>query len=621
MEPDQKLPELQHTPSHHSEDTEKIEKLESDKNSADIQSSSNKSPKNPEMIDEKEEKIDGNFEKNEKPSLTEKIDKFEPGEKFENPVEMPPSNNHHLIKSENPEEEKFENLIKEPEKIKPEEEKQLEIHEEKPKFSSNQEPKNLNILALMSEKTGDLFKKAAEKKKHELEIEQKAKKDSKPSKQRILSVEEQETVSLKKGRFLVVKRWDNERSQVLNHAIALVDKLLIRLDQKIRLSNGTWQNVIQFLKERIMQETEYVKYANKLSKLMKGTGVVEGKAENPKVKNANLIKRKSEVILTGLDRVMGEIDDGHLKKAKNLTEYCLYLEKTLLNEILKGEIESYDKEINANKKNIEGFKKSLSELNVQTAHKAKGYAKLYSETINDEDFEINEKKDLFLMEMNFVSTAKKQSQGIKDLLSEGLKFIQTFIKLEKKKEESLKKLFEDYLKKTIQAHGPEVFEDVIKSLDSIQDKDIENLHDLSSFMALEDLKIFKKDFEKLETFQKFLEGEYNGVELSEEFQLLNGKFKAFVKIGQVYESAWMFFTRDRNLIIWKCDSIGEIFENEAMYCMKIEGLGVYIKEKETNILEIVQNVSGLIFNTKKTIVIKTDENDTLTKIIENLHKR
>ena len=629
MEPENKLPEIQKILSHHSEDTEQIEKLESDKNSVDIQSSSSKPPKTPpEMKEEKEEKIDRSEKKDfSSPEKMEKVDneeqKVENIEKDEIKLEKP-ENNAEILKNEE-KKEIIEKTPKNKEKIandekvflveedKKEEKKEV-IREETPKASSE---KNPNLLAQFPAATADLFKKNAEKKKLELEIEQKQQKAEKQTKKRLLSTDEQKTLSNKKERFPVVRRWDNERSQILNQAISLVDKLLIRLDQKIRISTIQWQNIIVFLKERIALETDYVKTMSKMGKLMKSLDK-DGKGK----KSSEDKKAKKEEILTGLEMFMVEMDDAHLKKAKNLTDYCMSIEKDLIKDLLQKEMEDYEKEIITNKKNIETLRKCLSELNFQTAQKAKNYSKLYTETINDVDFEVNEKKDLFLMEMTFVAIAKKQSQSIKELLIEVLKFIEGFIRLEKKKQKNLQKLFEDYLKKSIQAHGNDVFGDLIAKLDLVKDQDIEELNNLQSFIAQEDLRIFKREFETLENLKKFLEDEYKGVELSDEYSLLTSKFQAFVKIGHNYEPFNLFFTKDRNLILWRRDSgTGEVSEMEAMACMKVEGLGVYTKEKENNIVEIVQNVPGLIFSSKKTIMVKTEENEVWKRIIESLHKK
>ena len=625
MEPENKLPEIQKILSHHSEDTEQIEKLESDKNSVDIQSSSSKPPKTPEIKEEKEEKIDISEKKDfSSPEKMEKIDneeqKVENIEKYEKKVEKP-ENNAEILKNEHKKEKTPKNngKIADNEKVyfveeDKKEEKNEVIKEETPKESSL---KNHNLIAQFPAATADLFKKNAEKKKLELEIEQKQQKAEKQTKKRLLSTDEQKTLSNKKERFPVVRRWDNERSQILNQAISLVDKLLIRLDQKIRISTIQWQNIIVFLKERIALETDYVKTMSKMGKLMKSLDK-DGKGK----KSSEDKKAKKEEILTGLEMFMVEMDDAHLKKAKNLTDYCISIEKDLIKTLLQKEMEDYEKEILSSKKNIETLRKSLSELNFQTAQKAKIYSKLYNETINDVDFEVNEKKDLFLMEMSFVSIAKKQSQSIKELLIEVLKFIEGFIQLEKKKQKSLQKLFEEYLKKSIQAHGNDVFDVLITKLDLVKDQDIEELHNLQSFVAQEELRIFKREFETLENLKKFLQDEYKGVELSDESSLLISEFQAFVKIGHNYEPFKLFFTKDRNLILWRRDSItGEVSEMEAMTCMKVEGLGVYTKEKDNNIVEIVQNVPGLIFSTKKIIMVKTEENEVLKRIIENLHKK
>ena len=603
------IPEIQKRDSHHSDDdTEHIEKIESDKNSVDIQSSSSnnlQNPKSPDNKDEKFEQMDG-AEKQEKPEKDEKMDKNENIEKMDKTEKV----------------ETIENIEKEETHDVIEEKKEKDIIEEKPVLNENKEKtekkpleeenKKPDILGKMTEKTANLFKASADKKKLEMEIEQKELKKKQKSKKKLISQEDLEILERKKQRFSVVKHWDNERSKALNHQISLVDKLLIRLDQKIRLSNASWNNIIQFFKERIIQESEYVKYSNKMMKLTKTSNGMD-----PKKKIIN-DKKEVNVINSSLERFLGEIDDAHDNKAKKLNEFCNYLEKNLI-EKLKVEIDNYDKEINAKKRLFENMKKNLSDLNMQTAQKAKIYSKLYFEMINDDEFEINEKKDLFLHELNFVTTARNQSKGIKDLLLEVVKFITTFINLEKKKQEMLKKLFEDYLNRCILAHGSEIYYEVLQKIVLIDENDIDEINSLHSFVTKEDLLFFKHDFDSQENLQKFLEFDFKVNELSNDQTLIKGKFNGFVKSGQVYENSWILFTYDKNLIIIKNINPNEISFENSFLCLRMDGLLVY--EKDQKIIELTQNISGLIFNSKKTLMVKVDEDGILSEILKHLNKK
>ena len=631
MEPETNILEMQKKDSLQSEDTEKMEKLESDKNSVDIQSASshNQIPRSPEK-DDKFEK----FERIDETSREDKNDKE--NEKEENKKENEDKNSNKDEKNEqneqnqkNEENEKEIQKIEEPEKIekieKKEETEEIEKIEKNEKTEKLEKPFEEEKLIISSKNSSSdkkptlfdqlpesaltIFKASAESKKLSLESESKAKQNPK---KKLISPEDCEILDRKKRRFAIVKQWDNERSHILNKQIALVDKLLIKIDQRIRFSSNSLLNITQFFKERILQETEYAKFSNKM---LRFSHVFEAKNS---VKTTSKIVIKEE-ISSGMEKFLCEIDESHALKAKNILDFATFMEKTLINEKLKAEQENYDKEVAAKKKSIDNLKKILSEFNLQTAQKAKNYSKLFSEMVNDEDFEINEKKDLYLQELGFVMTARKQSKSLKDLLVEVLKFIQDFIRLEKRKQETVKKVFEEYMNKCIWAHGPEIFSEIVEKIQMIQEKDIEEINAIHTFFTKDDASLFEEEIISYEKFEKFLVEKYKDLELCDESSLLKTKFKAFAKIGQFYENSWILFTFDKNFAIAKCNNEEEICYDSGSLCWKIEGLGVY--QKDANVIEVTQNISGLIFNSKKTVAVKIEDEGVLKEIVKHLNKK
>lgn len=614
--------ELKKKDSHHSEETEKIEKVESDKNSVDIQSASSK----PENKEEKNE----NIEKSEK---SEKIDKS-PSEKKQESCE-------NLEKNEEKQEKNLEEEPKVQEKSIENQRNEEKSAEEEVKNSENalkttengainekssEETKEIfpnpteisskpeKIIEKMPENTTNIFKAIANVKKSELSSEEAAK-TKKNKKKKLLSEEETQVLNQKKARFCVIKHWDNERSKALNQQITLVDKLLIKLDQKIRSSTASWLNIMQFFKEKAAFEKEYLKSFNKLPK---GANKTEQKSASSRKKSQNIAENEE---VFGIEKFLEEIDNANANKAKNLNNFCVFIENGLIEKKIKGQLEIFEKEIATNKKNIENLKKNLCEMNLLTAQKAKNYSKLYSEMINDEDFENNAKKDLFLHELSFVTTARKQSRTIKDLLIEVMKFIQIFIKFEKDKQKTLKEVFEEFLNQYIFAHGPDVFVEFLQKIKLIEESDLQKIYSLQSFLVNnEDLAVFCKEFASHEEFLNFLQNEYKIIELPEEHCLLKAKFKASVKTHQTYDPTWVLFTVDKNLIFAKKDeNYEEISFDNSNICVKIDqGITVYQKDL---VLEITQNISGLIFNTKKITAIRCEDEKNVGEIVALLNKK
>lgn len=636
--------ELQKKDSHHSQDTEKIEKMESDNQSA--------GSKKEEKF-EKIEKIDN--EANPPENLPEKQsnnNEIQENQNNNDPeavkIESKPKENDHeevakSVPQKNVEEEQkneipkekekelqnIEEKVDEIEKKKVDESEEKKIAEIEDKKTDEKEEKKIDselkdankqedltdeannkILEKMPIAAMNLFVSSAEKKKNELEHP--PEKPKKKPKKKLLSEEENEILQRKKARFSIVRNWDNERSKALNLQISLVDKLLVRLDQKIRISNSSWLSFIQFFKERMQQESEYMKSlakANKIAKSEPKKPLKEG-LEDP--------NGKTQDFTISMEAFMVDIDMGHLMKSKKVEEFVTFIDKNLINEKIKVEFDNQEKEIAKNKKQIENLKKNLSETNMQTTQKAKLYSKMYSEMINDEDYEISEKKDLFIQELSFVTTARKQSRSIQELLIEVLKLIQTFIGLEKKKIEVFKNVLEQYFTKYTQVHGPEVFSDLQKKIPLIDCKEIDQNCSIQYFVNKEDLIIFKKEFESHESFQNFLQNEYKIIELPEENSLINGKFKVFVKSQQTYENSWVIFTGDKNLAIFKVDTEELVFDIHHI-CLKANAFQVY--QKDTKILELTQTIPGLIFNTKKTLTIKSEEEKEINEILKMLNKK
>lgn len=124
-------------------------------------------------------------------------------------------------------------------------------------------------------------------------------------------------IERKQASFENLKKWDNHRSHLLHVHGKFVDNLISRLEQKLEYSNTFMHKIVKFFKEKVSQENEYMAFMqNRLPKFSKLFN--ENTNEN-----------------SGLFKSFSEVDEMHGKKAKKLETYIIYLEKTILKEILQ----------------------------------------------------------------------------------------------------------------------------------------------------------------------------------------------------------------------------------------------------------------------------------------------
>ena len=210
--------------------------------------------------------------------------------------------------------------------------------------------KNPNVLNAMPQNVQNMFK---------LQAQNKFQQKDEPSNQDMLKDPNIKNAFLqrKQDSFNQLKKWDDKRSLFLNTHRNLIEAILLKLDKRIKISSGSMQSVIQFFKERIQQENEYIKFMStkltKLSSLYRDT-------EN----NANL------ELYPGLTKAFFELDDLNVKKGKSLSEFVKFMENNIIRDILQKEQNEWEKKIGSSKDKIVSLKKALSSLNLEAIQKS-----------------------------------------------------------------------------------------------------------------------------------------------------------------------------------------------------------------------------------------------------------
>lgn len=464
--------------------------------------------------------------------------------------------------------------------------------------------KKPNVLGNMPENVQHLFKS---------QVEKKFKTNEEPSNQEMLKDPNIQNAFIhrKQDSFNQLKKWDDKRSLFLNTHRNLIEAILLKLDKRIKISQVSIMGIIQFFKDRVIQESEYMKFMNtKVTKL----NVLFRDTDN----NANLEQ------YPGLTKVFCEFDDLHIKKAKSLTELIKYLETSLIKEILMKDSSEYEKKINSYKDKIISLKKTLSTLNVEAIQKSSKYSKLFQEMIQDTTNKFkSEKKDLYMYEMAFVKAALEQNIGSKKLAKETLELWQECLKIECFRIENIKKCLQLYLTKYTEIYGKSAGVDIpykfLEILDPV--KEGEGQFMISKLLTQDELNFIKRTIDKTDVGFKELRIFFEDFEIKDMPQkpLVKKEITVLRDVGGLtknFKECLFIITIDNNLLI--LDNPKEEEVNESTFCLNIDSLTL-IRRKDPMLYDLIEKVPGFLFDSSKKFLIKVQNEDKLDELMHYLN--
>ena len=464
--------------------------------------------------------------------------------------------------------------------------------------------KNPNVLNAMPQNVQNMFK---------LQAQNKFQQKDEPSNQDMLKDPNIKNAFLqrKQDSFNQLKKWDDKRSLFLNTHRNLIEAILLKLDKRIKISSGSMQSVIQFFKERIQQENEYIKFMStkltKLSSLYRDT-------EN----NANL------ELYPGLTKAFFELDDLNVKKGKSLSEFVKFMENNIIRDILQKEQNEWEKKIGSSKDKIVSLKKALSSLNVEAIQKSSKYSKLFQEMLQDTTNKFKaEKKDLYMFEMTFVKAAMEQKVGSKKLAKETLELWQECLKLECARIETIKRSFQIYLSKFIEIYGKTSLVDVPMKILELTDpvKDSESQFLITKLLTQEELNFIKKTIDKNDITFKELKVFFEDFEIKDMPQkpLVKKEITVLRDVGGLtknFKECLFIITIDNNLLI--LDNPKEEEVNESTFCLNIENLSL-VARKDAGLYDLVEKVPGFLFDSSNKFLVKVPNEDKLDELMHYLN--
>lgn len=464
--------------------------------------------------------------------------------------------------------------------------------------------KNPNVLNAMPQTVQNLFK---------MQAQNKLQPKDEPSNQDMLKDPNIKNAFLqrKQDSFNQLKKWDDKRSLFLNTHRNLIEAILLKLDKRIKISSTSMQSVIQFFKERIQQENEYIKFmSNKLTKLSS----LYRDTEN----NANL------ELYPGLTKAFFELDDLNVKKGKSLSDFVKFMENNIIRDVLQKEQNEWEKKIGNSKDKIVSLKKALSSLNVEAIQKSSKYSKLYQEMLQDTTNKFKaEKKDLYMFEMTFVRAAMEQNVGSKKLAKETLELWQECLKLECSRIETIKRSFQIYLAKYIEIYGKTSLVDVPMKILELTDpvKDSESQFLITKLLTQEELTFIKKTIDKNDITFKELKVFFEDFEIKDMPQkpLVKKEITVLRDVGGItknFKECLFIITIDNNLLI--LDNPKEEEVNESTFCLNIENLSL-IPRKDAGLYDLVEKVPGFLFDSSNKFLIKVPNEDKLDELMHYLN--
>ena len=461
-----------------------------------------------------------------------------------------------------------------------------------------------NVLNAMPQNVQNLFKMQAQNKLQPKE---------EPTNQDMLKDPNIKNAFLqrKQDSFNQLKKWDDKRSLFLNTHRNLIEAILLKLDKRIKISSTSMQSVIQFFKERIQQENEYIKFMSskltKLSSLYRDT-------EN----NANL------ELYPGLTKAFFELDDLNVKKGKSLSEFVKFMENNIIRDVLQKEQNEWEKKIGNSKDKIVSLKKALSSLNVEAIQKSSKYSKLYQEMLQDTTNKFKaEKKDLYMFEMTFVRAAIEQNVGSKKLAKETLELWQECLKLECVRIDTIKRSFQIYLSKFIEIYGKTGLVDVPMKILELTDpvKDSESQFLITKLLTQEELNFIKKTIDKNDITFKELKVFFEDFEIKDMPQkpLVKKEITVLRDVGGLtknFKECLFIITIDNNLLI--LDNPKEEEVNESTFCLNIENLSL-VARKDAGLYDLVEKVPGFLFDSSNKFLVKVPNEDKLDELMHYLN--
>ena len=439
--------------------------------------------------------------------------------------------------------------------------------------------------------------------------------------------------------FHQLKQWDEKRSLLLQTHKRILEAIISRLEIKIRFSNQALTGLVNFFKERIIQETEYSKYTQ--SKLKRSSynyltkeefnEHLEKEKENEKNKSKSIrnsliqpISRNFPLLLKALH----EIDDLELKRAKKIQDFCSYLDITIVKEGLLKTAMNFEKSFNILKENLIQAKGQIIKSTAETAEKSAKYSKLFYEMMNsaNNNKKKNFIKDLYNLELDFHKSALEQNNSHRKFGQETIKLWQETLILEGNRLKEIYSAIEYYLLKSIEIFGDnfayQIPLNLIKGLNSIED--IEKFYSIKEIINLEEGLMIKKFLNlnrennlTIKNMEEFFG--YFKYEINREEPLIMNKCNALRDVGgfiKNFKECEIIFTVDCNLLFIEK---GEI--KKADIVMAVDNVEVKIKPDKVN-LEIVEKVSGIIFDSKKKISLRFNNCDLCQEFVDivNLNK-
>lgn len=414
----------------------------------------------------------------------------------------------------------------------------------------------------------------------------------------------------KKESFAQLKKWDDKRTLFLNTHRNLLEGILIKMDKKIKQSDSSIQTIVQFFKDRISQESEYIKSIR--SKMVKlNTLWKEG--------------QKDEIpIYPGLNKAFNEIDDMHVKKASGLQDYLNFIEKSIIKEVLVKDMQDFDKKVNTIKDKVISFKKTLTTLNAETTEKSGRYSKLFYDMTGPDSSKYKfEKKDLYMYEMSFLKCAFEQMKYSKKLAHEALDLWQECLKSECSRLESIKKSFSIYLSKYAEVFGKSPLIDIPSKILEVFDpiKETESQYQISKVLTADELNFIKKHLNCGDVTFKELQAFF------EEFEIKDLPQKPLVKkeitilrdVGgftKNFKECLFIITIDNNLLI--LDNPKEDEVNESTACLKIGNLSL-VARKDPQLYDLTERVTGMLFDSTNKYLIKVADGDRMDELCHYLN--
>ena len=419
----------------------------------------------------------------------------------------------------------------------------------------------------------------------------------------------------KESSFDSFQDWEQRREVKINTYLSICDNILEQIELRISASIDGTDGLLKFFANRRDQEEAYYTAA------MKNLRPIGSLFSTKSLKGVGDLS---------FPKILREYDEYQQRQMKNSQDLASFIQNTIIKDTLLGQHTDSLKKLLTMRQKLDDGRKKIQEINKRIEKKGAKYSALVTQILNPEQGKSKKEiKDLYAKELSIVAWAQRQTEAYEAFGKVVLEFWEIAEAAENVRLASVQQALSLFVEKQVQVYGnsygnPEILSKLLSEFNA--ENDVNKLFSARSLLTAEEIEYISKemgatetepltDEDVLEFFDIFpFEPPLTKPLVLKEWeaQLLSGSFKSF-------KPCMLSVTVDGNLVIVDRSEVGVYKKAEAV--IKFSQISLHEDEAEqTNplILQIIETIPGLIFDSKRKHVIKFNTTDHVDEFSQYL---